>query len=131
MRQDRDSVYDWEEVQSKRGEFSDVIDRCQEEEDAVVVWICKFCENKNVVECDQVRFANKNSKVVLKAGGSGGEMQCREASRRKTQSCWWCSTSAGRWTKCSPTSSIATRGSLKRSRTLRSTRRSWLTKSER
>jgi len=50
--QDKASVYDWEEINSNKAEFKDVIEKCNEEQDSIVVWICSFCENKNIVGCD-------------------------------------------------------------------------------
>ena len=64
----QDTVYDWEEISSNKHWFSDVMERCEEEEDNVVVWICNFCEKKNVIECSELKFARNNSRVVVKQG---------------------------------------------------------------
>ena len=71
--QDKGSVYDWEEINSNRTEFKDVIEKCSEEQDNIVVWICSFCEHKNIINCDQLKFAKNNSRVVHRAAVQGGQ----------------------------------------------------------
>lgn len=70
--QDKASVYDWEEIQSNSKEFKNVIEKCKQEKDNVVVWICNFCENQNIVNCDELKFAKNNSRVVHRPAVQGG-----------------------------------------------------------
>ena len=42
-------MYDWEEMESNKKEFQEVIEELGEERESSVVWICKFCERKNVL----------------------------------------------------------------------------------
>ena len=67
---DKPSVFDWEEICSNKTEFKDVLDKHSEDEDKVV-WICSFCEAKNVLECSEIKFAHNNSRVVHKVGVPG------------------------------------------------------------
>ena len=70
---DKASVYDWEEIESNSKQFKSVIEKCSEEKDNVVVWICTFCQNQNIVKCDELKFAKNNSRVVHRAAVQGGQ----------------------------------------------------------
>jgi hypothetical protein len=48
------------------------MDKFKENEDNVV-WICSFCEHKNVIGAEELKFARNNMRVVEKAGGPNGQ----------------------------------------------------------
>jgi hypothetical protein len=70
--QDKPSVYDWEEINSNPTEFKEVYEKCQEDSD-LVVWICGFCDHKNILEPQELKFARNNSRVVEKSGSEGAK----------------------------------------------------------
>ena len=62
-------MFDWEEINSNPSEFKEIIEKHKEEQDNIVVWICNFCESKNVIECANLKFAKNCSRVVERAAG--------------------------------------------------------------
>ena len=49
IRQDKLSVYDWEELNSNPKEFKEIIEKHKQDGDNIVLWICSFCESRNVI----------------------------------------------------------------------------------
>lgn len=50
---DKALVYDWEEISSNPLEFKEFLEKYKEE-DEKVIWICSFCEQKNLLDSFEV-----------------------------------------------------------------------------